>query len=361
MRPLDGPPGPETDFSDLHAWAEVYLPGAGWVGLDATSGLLCGEGHIPLAASPDPISAAPISGLVEKAETEFDFAMTVRRIRETPRTTRPYTEAQWQAILARGQAVDHALARSDVRLTMGGEPTFVSATDIDAPEWNTDALGPTKRAYAGRLIRRLRDRWSHGAALNHSMGKQYPGEQLPRWALHCHWADGEKVWNGRPVASDDDDDDATATEAATFAHSLAERLQVDPTLVVPAYEDIHYYLWKEHRLPINVVAEESRLRDPLERPDLRGRSVRVSGPVSAAYCRCGVSSPMALVAGGPANGFSGPARFFWFRATARSACVCRWRHYPGSTRKQPRLKASPIRLPRSQACRRAKRWSSVLG
>ncbi len=164
---------------------------------------------------------------------------------------------------------------SDVRLTMGGEPTFVSATDIDAPEWNTDAMGPTKRAYAGRLIRRLRDRWSHGAALNHSMGKQYPGEQLPRWALHCHWrADGEKVWNDAGLlASDDDRDDATATEAATFAHSLAERLQVDPGLVVPAYEDIHYYLWKEHRLPINVVAEDARLRDPLE----RARLARVFG------------------------------------------------------------------------------------
>ncbi len=275
VKPLDGPPGPEADFSDLHAWAEVYLPGAGWVGLDATSGLLCGEGHIPLAASPDPISAAPISGLVEKAETEFDFSMSIRRIRETPRTTKPYTDAQWQAILARGQAVDHALTRGDVRLTMGGEPTFISATDVDAPEWNTDAMGPTKRAYAGRLIRRLMDRWSDGAVLNHSMGKQYPGEQLPRWALHCHWrSDGERVWNDQGLlASDDDNDDATEQEAANFARSLAERLQVDPGLVVPAYEDIHYYLWKEHRLPANVVAEDAKLRDPLE----RARLARVFG------------------------------------------------------------------------------------
>ncbi|MEA2737789.1 MAG: hypothetical protein QOH05_1096, partial [Acetobacteraceae bacterium] len=270
VKPLEGPEGPTADFTDLHAWAEVYLPGAGWVGLDATSGLLCGEGHIPLAASPDPISAAPISGLVEKAETTFDFAMSVKRIRETPRTTKPYTEAQWQAILARGQDVDRALKRSDVRLTMGGEPTFIAADDMDAPEWNTDALGPTKRAYAGRLIRRLMHRWSHGAVLNHSMGKQYPGEQLPRWALHCHWrADGEKVWNDPALlASDDDTDNATAHEAARFAYSLAERLQVDPALVIPAYEDIHYYLWKEHRLPANVLAEDSKLRDPLERARL---------------------------------------------------------------------------------------------
>ena len=270
VKPLEGPPGPSSDFTDLHAWAEIYLPGAGWVGLDATSGLFCGEGHIPLAASPDPISAAAITGVVDDAEVTFTFAMSVQRIKETPRTTKPYTEAQWQAILARGQAVDRALKRNDVRLTMGGEPTFIAADDMDAPEWNTDALGPTKRAYAGRLLRRLMDRWAPGAALNHSMGKHYPGEQLPRWALHCHWrADGETVWNDPALlASDDDSDDATAGDAAAFAASLAERLQLDPALVIPAYEDVHYYLWKEHRLPANVLAEESRLADPLERERL---------------------------------------------------------------------------------------------
>nr|WP_294560354.1 transglutaminase family protein [uncultured Rhodopila sp.] len=273
VKPLTGPEGPTADFTDLHAWAEVYLPGAGWVGLDATSGLFCGEGHIPLAASPDPISAAPITGLVEKAEVTFDFAMSISRIKETPRTTKPYTEAQWQAILAQGAAVDRALVRNDVRLTMGGEPTFIAANDMDAPEWNTDALGPTKRAYAGRLIRRLMDRWAPGAALSHAMDKHYPGEQLPRWALHCYWRkDGEPIWtNPFLLASDDDQDSATAADVAEFAASLAERLQVDPSLVIPAYEDIYYYLWKERQLPGNVVAEDSKLKDPLE----RARMVRI--------------------------------------------------------------------------------------
>ena len=270
VKPLEGPPGPSADFTDLHAWAEVYLPGAGWVGLDATSGLLCGEGHIPLAASPDPISAAPITGLMEKAEVTFDVAMSVQRIKQTPRTTHLYTQAQWQTIVARGQDVDQALRRSDIRLTMGGEPTFVSAADADAPEWNTDALGPTKRAHAGRLLRRLMARWAPGAVLHQGLGKHYPGEQLPRWALHCLWrADGERVWSDPALfASDDDTGDATAHDAARFAQSLAERLQVDPALVIPAYEDIHYYLWKEHRLPANVLAEDARLSDKLERARL---------------------------------------------------------------------------------------------
>jgi uncharacterized protein (DUF2126 family)/transglutaminase-like putative cysteine protease len=270
VKPLTGPEGPTADFTDLHAWAEVYLPGAGWVGLDATSGLFCGEGHIPLAASPDPISAAPITGLMEKAEVEFGFEMSVRRILETPRTTKPYTEAQWQAILAQGHKVDHALRRQDVRLTMGGEPTFIAADDMDAPEWNTEAMGPTKRRYAHRLLRRLKDRWAPGAVLNLSMGKLYPGEQLPRWALHCHWrTDGEPIWTDPALlGTDDDHDTATAEDTGRFAALLAERLQVDPSLVIPAYEDIHYYLWKDHRLPANVLAEDSKLRDPLERARL---------------------------------------------------------------------------------------------
>ena len=275
QKPVTGPAGPTTDFTDLHAWAEVYLPGAGWIGFDATSGLMAGEGHIPLAASGDPISAAPISGLVEKSETTFDFAMGVTRISETPRTTKPYDDATWQDILRAGARVDRALTAGDVRLSMGGEPTFVSASDMEAPEWTTEALGPSKRRMAGRLLRRLVPLWSPGAALQYGVGKHYPGEQLPRWALHAHWRrDGEPVWvNPELLATDDDHDGATAADAARFAAILAERLQIDPDLVIQAYEDIHYFLWRESRLPANVVTEDAKLRDPLE----RARLARVFG------------------------------------------------------------------------------------
>ena len=266
-----GPQGASADFTDLHAWAEVYLPGAGWVGFDVTSGLLTGEGHIPLAASPEPASAAPISGLAEPAETEFGFEMGVRRIAETPRTTAPYDEATWQAILAAGQAVDRVLAGSDVRLTMGGEPTFIAADDLDAEEWNSSALGPTKRPLAGRLLRRLVPLWAPGAVLQYTVGKHYPGEQLPRWALQAHWRrDGVPVWHDPALLASDDDKEsgggaADADDADAFARALASRLQVDPDRVLPAYEDIHYYLWREYRLPANVITEEASLADPLER------------------------------------------------------------------------------------------------
>ena len=266
----DGPQGASADFTDLHAWAEVYLPGAGWIGFDVTSGLLTGEGHIPLAASPEPGSAAPISGLVEQNEGSFDFAMGIMRIAESPRTTAPYPEPVWQAILQSGQAVERALAEGDVRLTMGGEPTFIAAGDMDADEWNIAALGPSKRMLSGRLIRRLVPEWAPGAVLQYGVGKHYPGEQLPRWAINAIWRkDGQPVWTDPSLlASDDDQDDATPEDARRFARALALELRVAPDRVLPAHEDVHYALWREHRLPANVIVEDAKLGDPLERERL---------------------------------------------------------------------------------------------
>ena len=269
---VNGPAGATEDFTDLHAWAEVYLPGAGWIGLDATSGLLTGEGHIPLAATPEPLSAAPISGLVEAAQTEFGFEMRVERMVETPRVTKPYAPGQWQAIKDAGDRVDAALAEGDVRLTMGGEPTFVSDRDPDGAEWSIDALGPTKRREAGKLINRLIGLWSPGAALQYGAGKHYPGEQTPRWALHATWRpDGEPVWQDRALLADPDAGAGTATidVSAAFARHLAETLGVPQDCAMPAYEDQPYFLMREGRLPANVVAEASQAADPQERARLR--------------------------------------------------------------------------------------------
>jgi hypothetical protein len=184
-KPLDGPAGAVEDFTDLHAWTEVYLPGAGWIGLDPTSGLLAGEGHIPLACTPNPQSAAPISGALEPCETEFQFAMQVTRVQEEPRVTKPYSEEQWARIEALGREVDRQLVSRDVRLTMGGEPTFVSIDDMQGEEWRTAAMGPHKRRLGHDLLLRLRRRFAPGGLLHLGQGKWYPGEPLPRWAFRC--------------------------------------------------------------------------------------------------------------------------------------------------------------------------------
>ncbi|MEE9477442.1 MAG: transglutaminase family protein, partial [Roseateles sp.] len=268
---LDGPSGTEVDFTDLHAWCEVYLPGAGWIGLDPTSGLLAGEGHIPLAATPTPSSAAPISGGVDKCVVEFGHEMAVTRIYESPRVTKPYTEAQWAEVLKLGEQVDRDLAAGDVRLTMGGEPTFVAVDDRDAPEWNTEALGPTKRVYAQQLTHRLRDEYGQGGFLHFGQGKWYPGEQLPRWALSIYWrADGQPCWRNPDWFADEREGHAyTSAHAKTFMAALTARLGLPDAHVQPGYEDTWYYLWRERRLPVNVDPFDSRLDDELERQRLR--------------------------------------------------------------------------------------------
>ncbi|WP_066734706.1 DUF2126 domain-containing protein [Cupriavidus sp. D384] len=271
VKAVDGPVGAEADFTDLHAWCEVYLPGAGWIGLDPTSGLLAGEGHIPLACTPEPGSAAPVSGAVDECEVTFEHHMSISRIYESPRVTKPYTDAQWTAIDAAGLAVDRQLQTLDVRLTMGGEPTFVAARDRDGAEWNTDALGPTKRGLATELVHKLRARYGEGGFLHFGQGKWYPGEQLPRWALSICWrADGQPCWQDPSLFADErEPHHYTSADAQRFLETLTRRLGLDAGTVTPGYEDVWYYLWRERRLPVNVDPFEAKLDDELERTRLR--------------------------------------------------------------------------------------------
>ncbi len=278
QKALDGPSGASADFTDLHAWCEAYVPGAGWIGLDPTSGLLAGEGHIPLAATAEPQNAAPISGGFsyeerhpdDQVETAFDVAMEVVRIHEDPRVTKPYTEAQSAAIDALGSQVDARLKVGDVRLTMGGEPTFISIDDYDGEEWNGAALGARKRERANELVRRLRGRFAAGAALHVGQGKWYPGEQLPRWAFTLYWRpDGEPVWRDQALIADERRPlRHDSSHAKAFIEALADGLGIGHHGILPGYEDAWYHLWRERRLPVNVDPLASRIEDPIERARL---------------------------------------------------------------------------------------------
>lgn len=270
VKSLDGPSGTEVDFTDLHAWCEVYLPGAGWVGLDPTSGLLAGEGHLPLSCTPEPSSAAPVTGAIDECKSTLHHEMKVTRIFESPRVTKPYTEEQWSRIEVLGHTIDADLDRHDVRLTMGGEPTFVSIDDPDGVEWNFTAVSHTKRVLSGRLIKRLRERFAPGSLLHYGQGKWYPGEPLPRWALAAYWRkDGVPIWKDDSLIADESRDYGHgAREAHELIARLARTLDVDPLHAIPGYEDAFYYTWKERRLPSNVTPESSHLKSKEERDRL---------------------------------------------------------------------------------------------
>ncbi|MBD5769662.1 transglutaminase family protein [Marinomonas colpomeniae] len=267
VKALDGPSGPEEDFTDLHAWCEVFLPGAGWVGLDPTSGLFAGEGHIPLACTPEPASAAPITGLIDECECEFSYTNIVTRIHEDPRVTKPYAEGEWETIKALGFAVDKQLEEGDVRLTMGGEPTFVSIDDMDSEQWNTGALGAEKLKLAKDLLLKMKQEFGANGLLHYGQGKWYPGEEVPRWALGCFWrTDGEALWDDpKYLARVDKNYKHTIENAAEFGALLCERLNLDKKYLQSTYEDTLHYLWLEQSLPADVDPTKADLKDDLER------------------------------------------------------------------------------------------------
>ncbi|MGH6795212.1 MAG: transglutaminase family protein, partial [Methylocella sp.] len=265
----------------------VYLPGAGWIGMDATSGMFCGEGHLPVAATPHYRSATPISGLAGPANVDFHFDMQVTRLGEAPRITLPFSESAWATLDALGEKVDADLVRDDVRLTMGGEPTFVSIDDFESEEWSTAANGPTKRVLAGKFIRRLQARFAPGGLLHYGQGKWYPGESLPRWNFALYWRkDGIPMWNNPAFVAEvalpapaGPETSARASvalgeeqtaQAGILATGIAERLGIETGCILAAYEDPATWLVKEANLPENTDPLDPKIEDP----EARSRMIR---------------------------------------------------------------------------------------
>ena len=271
---LDGPSGVSQDVTDLHAWYEVYLPGAGWIGLDPTSGMFTGEGHIPLCCAPNPTSAAPITGAHERAESTFTHEMTLERIYESRRVTKPYADSEWKAIDALGHRVDAVLDKQDVRLTMGGEPTFVSLDDRIGDEWHFTALSDEKKRLGFDLFQRLSQKFAAGHALaQHAQGKWYPGEILPRWAMNMYWRTDEKpVWLDQGLLADPEaKGTAERNLANTFLENLTRALGLAPSMVIPAYEDVPYLLWKEQRIPLEGEMLKADVFEATERKRLQAQ------------------------------------------------------------------------------------------
>jgi uncharacterized protein (DUF2126 family)/transglutaminase-like putative cysteine protease len=236
-RAPEGASGPQSDSADFHAWTEAFLPGAGWIGMDPTSGLFAGEGHIPLVCTPNASKAAPIEGTVELANVDFGYSMSIRRLNDAPRPSKPFTEEAWLQVEQVAHHVDAHLEAQNVRLTMGGEPTFVGVDEPESPQWNIDALGPMKRARGLALIQCLREKVAPGAVLHYGQGKWCPGEPLPRWALSCFWRlDRVPIWeNIDLIAREDQDYSFGAPDAFKFIEALTRRLQVSSENMLPTY------------------------------------------------------------------------------------------------------------------------------
>ena len=269
VKSLDGPSGPEEDFTDLHAWVEVYVPGAGWIGLDPTSGLFASEGHIPLCCTPDYRSAAPVTGATDVCEVAFEFENKVTRIIDNPRVTKPYTEDQWANIMQVGEAVEQDLVNGDIRLTMGGEPTFVSIDDYESAQWDTAADGPEKRKLAYELSLRLKNRFAHGGLLHFGQGKWYPGELFPRWQYALYWRkDGEAIWKNENLIAKEKTTSYTFHDAERFTNELTKILGINKNNITPAYEDPIYWALEEGKLPVNIDPLAVNLKDSVQRQTL---------------------------------------------------------------------------------------------
>lgn len=261
----------QQDSVRLHAWTQVFIPGAGWIGIDPSTGLYTNETFIPLSSGADPARVQPIVGSREPCEETRIESVQVRRLEPAdPRW--PYTETQWNDICALGAHVQRDLEAHRVYLSTGMNLSFV-ATGSGSYEWHTHALGPEKLRIADQLLSRLLQRTAAGAIKHYAQGEWYAGEGLPRWRLiGLARGDGQPVWRNAELRSTGE---ANVLAAADFANALARALGVPPSCVSAAQEDPLHSVWRG-QLPIDRVPTPSELDDPEQRRALAERFSQVS-------------------------------------------------------------------------------------
>ena len=283
----EAPPPP--DSAALHAWSEVFIPGAGWVGLDPAGGIFTHECYIPLASTPDPLralpwdEAAPEPGDMSSPRPQplwTDERVRVRRLLPAPEPD-PYTGSQWIAIRAALNHVEQRLGSEKLWLAMAPSVSFTAAVHY-APEWTTLAMGPWKRGAAEEFLAALRHRIAPGGVLQEGQGDWYSGETLPRWRFGCFFrADGQPIWRnpdllaganprggwygGNSAVGNQDRGDAL-----NLARALAARLGFSHSALIPAHEDPLHELWR-NRGQIQFVPPAEALRDPEQRQALATR------------------------------------------------------------------------------------------
>jgi len=258
----------------LHAWTEVYLPGAGWVGLDPAAGLFVDENYLPLAAAPDPLRALPLVGYREACDERQSEQIEVRELAAEERPW-PLTPTEQRDLLAVGHAVDTDLRAAGLQLTVQQDLGLVAAGELGDPGWTVSALGSDMRCAAERLLLCLRDQLAPGGVVQLCQGERFAGEPFPRWRLGC-WARADRV----PVCRDparigwrEDAAGLSQAQAERFGWRLAQALGLANEWLVPAYEDGLYRRWQAP----GGVAEQpdpALLRDPLQRRALADRLSR---------------------------------------------------------------------------------------
>ncbi|NND97469.1 MAG: IMP dehydrogenase [Pirellulaceae bacterium] len=261
-----------NDLASMHAWSEVFVPGAGWVGLDPSSGVLASEHHIPLASAPDPSRTVPLVGVLEQAVESRQNEVRVRRLKPTP-PCKPLSETQWRDIAATGHYVDHVLKTEQIGLCSRGEVNFVSAVNDHLDEWTHSALGDDKRHTAQSLLNRLRTLWAPGGAIHLSQGEHFQGEPTARWKLMCTFrADGRPLWKNPALLATCQTSNRPARngDAEKLAQALATELGLSTDFVIPAYEDTLYKSWTNAPHLASLPRSEE-LQDPQQRQQLADR------------------------------------------------------------------------------------------